>query len=370
MRVLIVCGGTGGHLTPGIAVAQKLQLSGHDVLLATSEKAVDKCLSSNYTYLRFITLPGTGLSWRPIRFLYFLMQFLRSLFISLKLLGKRRIDVVLAFGGYISFGVGIAAFLRRKPLILHESNQLLGKSTRVLSRFAQKVFIPPAMKIRKPFAKKNKYFAIGFPLREDFQTINKQLAREQLGFDQNAKMLLVSGGSQGAQALIEWVKKNDEFFSLFAISILCLTGPGGEERVDESLHGSVKRRVQFLPFSNQMHVLYGAADLVLSRAGAGTIAELIASATPSILVPYPHAANDHQSANASMLQSINGALVVKQKDMHTLIDIVKELFDTNQLQVMERQLQVLQKIIGQDAAQRIANEIIAITSSCDGKKER
>ncbi|MDR2576997.1 MAG: UDP-N-acetylglucosamine--N-acetylmuramyl-(pentapeptide) pyrophosphoryl-undecaprenol N-acetylglucosamine transferase [Puniceicoccales bacterium] len=368
MRILIICGGTGGHLTPGIAVAQRLRRMGQEVILATSEKAIDEWLRSHYKSLRFTVLSGSGFSFHPIRFLRFLKNLWKNFRVSWKLLRAERIDVVLAFGGFISLGAGFAAFLRRKPLLLHESNQRLGKSVGFLAPLAKKIFIPPSLKIREPYVENANYFPAGFPLREDFQPPAKNLAREQLGFPKDGKILLVMGGSQGAQVLVEWVRSSGEFLAKEGISVFCLTGLGGLEGVTDSHENGVRRRVQFLPFSHRMHVLYAAADLVLCRAGAGTIAELIASVRPSILVPYPKASKDHQRANANALQGANAARVLQQSDMSMLEEVISELFDPENLREMECQLLAVRKIIGQDAAQYIANEVMALRPNGDGQK--
>lgn len=342
---MIACGGTGGHLTPGIALAQQLRKEGHQVGLVTSSKQVDLRLRKKYKDLEFYSMTGCGFSWNPIRFVKFCGKIFQSYINSLKLLRRKKVDGVIAFGGFNSLGICLAAKTLGKPIFLHEANQQMGKAIRMLSPLAKKVFIPAALK-QSRYPKSEKFIAMGYPLREEFQALDSAMAKQQLGIPENDRLIVITGGSQGAKVLVEWVEQNSEYFRKNGWSFWCLTGLNGrnEELIQESSNSpSGKVHLYYEPFSDRMNVLFSAADLVISRAGAGSIAEMVFCNAPMVLVPYPFAAHDHQNLNAEMMARYGAAKKISQGNISQLMNLCEEILWRREDQSMRRACKLLQK---------------------------
>lgn len=322
---VISCGGTGGHLAPGIALAEALTEQGHQCHLLISKKRVDARLIEKYTHLKFSPLPGAPFSLKPHKFIRFVMQQIMSLFYSFWFLGKTRPDMIIGFGGFSSAGMVVAGFLMGKPIVLHEANRPAGKTIRLLSGFAQRVYLPEGVVLKGIPPQTVRH--CGFPLRKEMQRISREKARQELGLDIEGKLLLLVGGSQGALSFNQWV--NDHFDKLCKehINVYCITGMVHNQPVYLEKVSPAGRTIKayFVPFSDQMPLVFSAADLAVSRAGAGTIAELIRFRLPSILVPYPFAADNHQHGNASFLERQGGAIVVDQKHFDKLFSEVMDM---------------------------------------------
>jgi UDP-N-acetylglucosamine--N-acetylmuramyl-(pentapeptide) pyrophosphoryl-undecaprenol N-acetylglucosamine transferase len=312
-RFVISCGGTGGHLSPGISLAEGLIARGHTVTLLISQKKVDARLIEKYPQFEFIRVPGTGFSWSPIRLGRCAITQVRGFFFCLKLVRETKPDGIVGFGGFTSAGIAVSGWLRGVPVALHESNRIPGLAIRVLGRIAKRVYLPAGIKLPGVHAAATRHG--GMPVRKEIQRLPQAVARTALGLDPNQKVLVVFGGSQGASPLNEWVRNKLQLFAAEGVQVYCVTGldkgRNGESRDLKTKTGAPIRAV-FTPFCDQVAELLSAADLVVSRAGAGTIAELIRCETPAILVPYPQAADDHQRANAAFFERQGGGLVVEQ----------------------------------------------------------
>lgn len=319
-RILISCGGTGGHLAPGIALAEGLLARGHVCWLLISHKKVDARLVQKYPHLAFIKSPGAPFSLRPLGLLRFLSAQAKSVLASVRLIKRLQPDLVIGFGGFSSAGISVAAFVKRLPFVLHESNRVPGRAVRFLSHFAPaRLYLPTGVKIANVSCERIRFY--GCPVRGEIQRLPVARSRAALGVDENCKLVVVLGGSQGASALNEWVEQTFERFGHEGVCLYCVTGLSkGEARIIEAKSGSGgTARAHFVPFTDQVSEVLSSADLVVSRAGAGTIAELIRCRTPSILIPYPFAADDHQRANALFLEQQGGGIVLDQnylKDLH------------------------------------------------------
>ncbi len=308
----IVCGGTGGHISPGIAIAEELLQEGHKCTLIVSNKNIDNSMLRKYLNLKYIVIHARPFSRKPLKFLQFIFSQVRSLFFALSFLVKKRIDCVIGFGGFTNFSFVLAGFFLRKRLILHESNRVIGKSIKVLSLFADKIYLPQGMKFSLKFLNKKVEHA-GYPLRKELVRCDSIIARKNIGFNKdNARLILVIGGSQGAKALTNWAMENYKILNKKGIFIYCLTGT-----VDSDLKGNI-----FKKFSDDMSMLYNSADIVISRAGAGTIAEVMFYKKPMILVPYPYAADDHQTKNAQYIESLGYGCWLPEKKIDNLTDLV------------------------------------------------
>lgn len=364
-RVVISCGGTGGHLSPGIALAEALIQNGHECTLLLSRKQVDSRLVRKYPNLRCVAGPGAGFSLHPVRFLVFVVQQIRSLAFSFRLLREVRPHVIVAFGGFLSLGVSLAGYFRGCPIAFHEANRVPGKATRLLSGFAARLYLPEGIRI--PRIPPQVIRHLGYPVRKDVRRIPVNAARERLGLNVPGRLLVVIGGSQGAQVLNQWVL--DRFAALGAegISVLCVTGLGkGNEGVVEHVRpNGEKAYAYFLPFTDDMGAVLSAADLVVSRAGAGAIAELAHCHAASILIPYPFAADNHQIANARFLERQGGCVVVDQSQMHELRREVEDTIFNDWL--LNRIRENLRRLNRGDTAAEIAADLIRISDQRGGR---
>lgn len=323
-RFLIACGGTGGHLAPGIALAEALRAHGHDVRLFISHKKVDSRLAEKYPHLTTATVPGAPFGLRPDVLARCLFKQTHGLVFSLKYLAAFRPHTVVGFGGFTNAGVTLAARFLDIPVALHEANRIPGRAVRLLSRFAQRLYLPPGVRLPGRLGLMVRH--TGLPVRPEVVRLSRTEARAQLGVDATQKLLVLVGGSQGSGNLNQWVLDNLDALAGEGVQVWCVTGLGkGEASVRElrSKKGEVVR-AWFEPFTDRIGVLLSAADLVVSRAGAGTIAELVRCEAPAVLIPYPFAADNHQWANARYFEQQGGGLVI---DQNALSLLRQEVFD-------------------------------------------
>ncbi|MFI5335516.1 MAG: UDP-N-acetylglucosamine--N-acetylmuramyl-(pentapeptide) pyrophosphoryl-undecaprenol N-acetylglucosamine transferase [Opitutales bacterium] len=323
-EILIACGGTGGHLAPGIALAEALLERGHTPVLFISHKRVDARLCEKYPGLRTERVPGAPFSLRPDRLTRFLIKQSQGLSFSRRYLRATRPAAIVGFGGFTNAGVVLAGRQLGIPVALHEANRVPGRAIRVLSRIADRLYLPPGVRLPGRLGLMVRH--TGLPVRREIVRLPRDQARAALGVDLTQKLLVVLGGSQGSGQLNQWVEQNLASLALEGIQVWCVTGLGkGEIGVTErrSKTGSLVRAWSE-PFTDRVSLLLSSADLVVSRAGAGTIAELIRCETPAILVPYPEAADNHQLANARHFEQQGGGLVIEQA---TLSLLRQEVFD-------------------------------------------
>ena len=236
-----------------------------------------------------------------------------------------RPDGIVGFGGFTSAPIVAAGRVLGVPVALHEANRVPGLAIRALGRFAQRVYLPPGIRIAGVRAAATRH--AGLPVRRDIVRAPQSAARAALGLELNQKLLVVLGGSQGSGALNDWVRSQLETFANEGVQVYCVTGLGkGDDHAIElkSKHGAIVR-MHFAAFSDRIGELLSAADLVVSRAGAGTLAELIRCETPAILVPYPQAADNHQRANASFFERQGGGIAVEQTQLDRMRAEVLEL---------------------------------------------
>lgn len=317
-RFLLSCGGTGGHLSPGISLAEGLIAQGHEVTLLISRKKVDSRQVEKYPHLRFERMPGSGFSWSPMGLSRFAISQSKAVNFCLQLCREWRPDVIVGFGGFTSAPAAIAGRIRKIPVALHESNRVPGLAIRTLGRMASRVYLPVGIEIAGVGPDRRRH--AGLPVRKEIARLEQEEARRALGLDPNQKVLALLGGSQGATPLNDWVRSTAPYFASEGIQVYCVTGlgKGQEEVVEHRSKTGARVRSIFVPFTDRVAHVLSAADLVVSRAGAGTLAELVRCETPSILVPYPHAASNHQKANAAFFEQQGGGLLIDQTQLQNL----------------------------------------------------
>lgn len=302
--LLIMAGGTGGHIFPGLAVAEEARAAGWQVVWMGARGGMEERLVPQHgipaAWIRARAARGKGL----IQKLVLPMNLLYSFWESARHIRRLRPDVVLGLGGYVAFPGGMMASLLGRPLALHEQNAIAGLANRVLAGVSDKVMVafPEAIKAAE---------WTGNPVRRQITHIAPPA--ERLGERSGPLRLLVVGGSLGAQALNEAVPR--------ALALLKekprVVHQSGEKHLQalRANYAAAGVEGELVAFIDDMARRYAEADLVICRAGAVTIAELSAAGMASILVPFPHAVDDHQTANARFLADRGAALLLPQREL-------------------------------------------------------
>lgn len=320
--ILIAAGGTGGHIMPAQAVAQALRRLYPDVPvefvcgMRPVELRTYWGLGEHPHLLRCGKVPGTGLGG-----LQRWIQLARAIQPAYRLVAQLRPRAVLGMGGYIVAPTLLAARRMNIPILLHESNAVAGRTTRLFSRWAKLVLLahPDA---RKCFRSGVQTRVVGTPVRADLFQLDRGKGAAEFELDPSRRTLLVLGGSQGARAmnfvLLEALRLLDALAESFGgLQIIWSTGAGNHGEISSALKDAPPRHltVRTYPTIQRMDAAYAAVDLVLSRAGAGTIAEITALGLPSILVPYPNAKDDHQRQNARSLAASGATRLVEERQL-------------------------------------------------------
>jgi UDP-N-acetylglucosamine--N-acetylmuramyl-(pentapeptide) pyrophosphoryl-undecaprenol N-acetylglucosamine transferase len=307
--VAIACGGTGGHLFPGLAIAGRLKQRGCDVALLISPKQVDQQAVKSASGMEIITLPAVGL--QNGNYASFAGNFLKSLFVAWKKFRRRRPAAVLAMGGFTSAPPIFAAKDLGVKTFLHESNTIPGRANRILARFVDEAFVGfPEAAAR---LKARKVTTTGTPVRPQFQPRDPAACRAALGLESNRPTVLVVGGSQGARGLNKMILSMLPLVAGKNWQWLHLAGASDFEEVNTAYAArGVKAVVK--PFLAEMDLALGAATVAVSRAGASSLAELAAMRLPALLVPFPAAADNHQFFNARTFETASAARLLEQKD--------------------------------------------------------
>jgi UDP-N-acetylglucosamine--N-acetylmuramyl-(pentapeptide) pyrophosphoryl-undecaprenol N-acetylglucosamine transferase len=300
-KVLIAAGGTAGHVVPALAVADALRADGADVLWVGGERAEAELVPAAGYPLQRIAVSGLSRS-NPLRAARAALQSLRAFFTARALLARERPDVVLGGGGYVAGPVGAAAIARRVPLVLTEADSHLGLTNRLLARFARRVCLAFPLEGRQ----EPRYRVTGRPVPA--ADADRAAARARFGIPADATVVVVFGGSLGARTINDAAVDGlggGEFWVLHASGT----------RDFEALRGRVPaERYVLEPYISPFGEALAAADLAVARSG-GSIFEVAAHGLPALLVPYPHAAADHQTSNARWMADAGAAVVVADAEL-------------------------------------------------------
>ena len=355
--VAIACGGTGGHLFPGLAVAAELRNRGCRTALLISPKEIDRQAVKATPDVDVFTLPAVGLQNR--NYLSFAGCFAKSLFASRGIFRRSPPDAVLAMGGFTSAPPVLVGRNFGAQTFLHESNTIPGRANRFLARFVNEAFVGfPETASR---LKTGKITATGTPVRSefDFGRLPVENCRAAVGLDPRRATVLVMGGSQGAAGINEMILAILARFGdrVSAWQWLHLTGKDYYDQV-KAAYNSHGIKAVVKPFLAEMDLALAAATVSISRAGASSLAEIAAMRLPSVLVPFPAAADDHQFHNARAFEKTGAARLVDQKDAspEKVVAILRELAeDQNSRAVMKAALEQWHK---PRAAEHIAAAIL------------
>lgn len=352
---LVMAGGTGGHIFPGLAVAEALRERGWSVHWLGGPNSMESQLVPPRGFA-FETLDFSGVRGKGLKTLLQLpWRLAKALVQSLAILRRVRPEVVVGLGGYITVPAGLVSILCRKPLVLHEQNSVAGMANRWLAKGAARVFsaFPGAL----PQAR-----WIGNPLRRAFlhQPGPAERYAQRGDWQQTPMRLLVVGGSLGAQALNDIVPQ--ALALLPAAQRPQVLHQSGAKQID-ALRANYARAgvaASLVPFIDDTAQAYADADLVICRAGASTVTEIAAVGAAALFVPFPYAVDDHQTANARFLVEAGGGLLIQQADLtpQTLLDMLQKIERTTLVQ-MALKAKSMQKLTATDEVVAACEALLA-----------
>lgn len=314
MKFVIAAGGTGGHLFPGLAVGEVLRERGHEVMVLISEKEIDALATQGRTEFRIEKLPGIGMPrlFSPA-IIGFLGRFKAGLDQCRSLYRDFNPDAILGMGGFTSTAPILAGRLRKIPTFVHESNAIPGKANRLNARLVTKVLLG--------FSECARYFpnrpceVTGTPIRASLVTrLDKTEALAAFGLTPERRTLLVMGGSQGAQGINRALRDAAPLLRDAPLQIIHLAGQQ-EESAMRNAYVAAGIPAHVAAFCHRMDQAYGAADFTIARSGAASLTELSHFALPGILIPYPYAADDHQTLNAKIFDSAGAATLLHEREI-------------------------------------------------------
>jgi UDP-N-acetylglucosamine--N-acetylmuramyl-(pentapeptide) pyrophosphoryl-undecaprenol N-acetylglucosamine transferase len=360
-RVLIVGGGTGGHISPGIALYQEFIQRGTRTffLAGTRDKRfslLDKVRDDDLFLYR-----APGLTRNIFKFFVFIFLFVAAVFKAKRIMKKMNINSVVGMGGYVSAPALLAAKMLKLSLYLCEQNSVPGKVTLLFEKSSKKIF--GTFDVSKKYIKfPERYLVTGNPVRRGLlEEISRDEAKKAFHLTHSEKIILVIGGSQGARRLNELIfhMKKEYPGDFDDIGIIWSTGSLSYDTLKELVHTEMDEGSIYLsPYIRDVGKAYRAADIAISRAGAGVMMELAAVGIPSILVPYPHAASNHQEINADEFVKAGAAVKIMDRDAlpANVIPVLREILGNqrNLSRMSEKAVAVSRK----NAAERIVKEIM------------
>mgnify|MGYP001251309433 CR=1 FL=1 len=366
-RAVIACGGTGGHLFPGLAVAETLKERGHEVLLFVSEKSIDSIALQAHPDFRYEKLPSIGMpSVLSPAFVRFLRRSWESYGHCIGVYRKFRPSVVLGMGGFTSTAPLLAGWRQKLPTFIHESNVIPGRANKLAARFVTKVLL--GFEACAPNFPGCDTVVTGTPVR---RTLGAPLPRAEalaaFRLAPDRPTLLVMGGSQGASGINQVLFKCAPLLKDKGVQIIHFTG----ERDDQLAAANYQREEiphYVAPFHHRMEEAYSAADLVISRSGAASLSELSQFGLPSVLIPYPFATDDHQTYNAKVFVDAGAAELQPEQKItpDTFAALISNLLINERRR--EEMSAAARAVLPRDAAGNVADEIERAVAAQEGRK--
>jgi UDP-N-acetylglucosamine--N-acetylmuramyl-(pentapeptide) pyrophosphoryl-undecaprenol N-acetylglucosamine transferase len=366
MKVLLTCGGTGGHIYPAVAIAKALQVQQPDVeiLFVGAEYGMEKKLIPQEGF-RLETITVTGLSRKnPLAAARSLWQAGTGLLKAARIVKRFQPDVAIGTGGYVSGPAVLAAALQGIPTLIHEQNAFPGLTTRALARFASIVAVSHEAAVpRLPQAKR--IVVTGLPIRPAFYQTQRGEARARLGLPPEAAVILSVGGSGGALNINRIVcSAAPQLLANERTVLLQVTGDRYYDSVAEQAQAlgwpdAWEGRWQLIRFMQDMPAALAAADLVISRAGASTLEEIAAVGVPAIVVPSPNVTDNHQEHNARALAQQGAAVLI----LDNLLTEASLLASVNRLLENPAELKAMAKASKQASHPRATEDLVALVRS-------
>ena len=364
LRAIFAGGGTGGHLFPAIAIANQLKDrvepdTRTEFLFVGTKRGLEYRMKEKLGYpLEIINVRGLQ---RSLTFtnLLFPIVLIGSIIKSIMILLRFRPDIVIGTGGYVMAPVILAAVLLGKTRVIQEQNSFPGLATRKLAGMVDKLFLGFGSATRY-FKKQHNLIETGNPVKEIIGKVNRQEGINFFGLDSNKKTILIIGGSLGASKINRNIKNGLEKLPE-NYQLIWQTGERDYKEVAAYAGGKVSDRALF-PFLNRMELAYSAADLVIARAGALTLAEIAVCNLPAILIPYPFATGNHQMINARNYSENGSAVIIEdgQLDTASLLEKVVELFESGQIEKMSEAASFNSGNSTQSAVDKIVDEILVL----------
>ncbi|MFC1593997.1 undecaprenyldiphospho-muramoylpentapeptide beta-N-acetylglucosaminyltransferase [Candidatus Omnitrophota bacterium] len=354
MKVLIACGGTGGHIFPALALADQLKEQGIDILFVGTKRKLDAQIQRRK--YDFIALDITAISVQSAKkFLTAFLKLVKTTFHSLSILLKVKPDVVVGFGGYASGPIVLIAFFLRIPTVIHEQNVRFGKTNYLLSKVVDKVAVSFPPQDGRTLSRKQ--VITGCPVRSELLEVSEKQAYSYFGFSENKCTLMITGGSLGSHSINEVVLDAlGKIKNKTQLQVIHSTGEADYKKVSQA-YRILGINAKTFVFLEEMGYAYTVADVLISRAGGSTLSEIVLFRLPAIIVPYPFA-GEHQLFNAAFLSDRNAAVLMREQAM-TGDSLAKKL-DT--LISDKSSLKQLQENLGHlrfpDAAKLLATEVV------------
>lgn len=362
MKFVIAAGGTGGHLFPGLAVGEVLLKRGHEVMIIVSEKEIDAIATSGRSEFKIEKVAGVGLQRKtPLGLIQFARKFYAGYQQCRELFNRFQPDAVLGMGGFTSLAPILAGRKRGIPRFVHESNAIPGKANRLNARFCTAVLL--GFEECAQYFPKSNCKVTGTPVRQSLtERVDRTKALAEFSLQPERKTILVMGGSQGARGINRAVTGALGSLKELPFQVVHLTGKDDEVATREA-YSAAGVPAFVAPFWHRMEVAYSAADIAVARSGAASLTELSRYALPSVLIPYPHAAEDHQTLNAKIFERAGAGVLLNEREITPdLLSQKLRLFldDPAHLSEMSARSAALAP---RDAAERVADVVLANSSN-------
>lgn len=358
-KIIIAGGGTGGHIFPAIAIANALKRLQPDMDIlfvgAKGKMEMQKIPEAGYT-IEGIDIAGFNRS-SLLKNITLPFKLIKSFFQVKKIINQFKPNAVIGVGGYSSFPVLRYAQTKNIPTFIHESNSFAGKSNILLGKKATKIFV--ASDRMEKFFPLNKIIKTGNPVRLNIaeNKITKSEALDFFGLTSNKHVILIVGGSLGAKTINDTIYHNIDQLLKNDIQLIWQTGKSFSEETQQRV--KQKKDIWIGPFIDKMEYAYAAADIVVSRAGAMAVAELCIVGKPVIFVPFPYAAEDHQTANAKALVNKNAALMIPNSEVQQKLN--NEILNLINQSTLQKTLgENIKKLAITNADEHIAKEILEL----------
>lgn len=360
-RILIAAGGTGGHVYPAIAIADALTAANAEILFAGTR-----------THMEWQAVPKAGYTIKSIwisgfhrqvtlKNLLFPVKLIASIMQSNRIIREFKPHATVACGGYAAGPVGWVSAKKNIPLVLQEQNSYPGITNRLLAKYAEKIFT--AFDAAANYLPASKIMLTGNPIRAEINRVEKSKALNHFGFTADMPVLLVLGGSGGAKTINNAMKAHiTNLHDEAGLQIIWQCGRKYFDELQAQINPEAYKNLRLMGYLEHMPEAYSAADLVISRAGASSCSELMLTGKPSILVPSPNVAGNHQTMNAKSMVEAGASLMLKDTEMKDTLTALVESLIRNQERLRKMNLAALQ-MAKPEAANIIAHEILEIVQN-------
>tara|TARA_Y100001970_G_scaffold294159_1_gene447692 strand:+ start:18667 stop:19776 length:1110 start_codon:yes stop_codon:yes gene_type:complete len=359
-NIFIAGGGTGGHLFPALTIGDYLKKSGLNIIYIGSKHGIENKYFKNHNIkAELLDIKGIqrDLSLKSIiRNLYFPIRFIKSYLASRRLIKKFKPKIIIGTGGYSS-GLPLLAGIHMKiPTMIQDQNSIPGLITKKLHKKVNLICL--AYKTAKKHIETNNTILTGNPIRKNLQIIDKIIAKEKLGLDNKKKAIFILGGSQGSQIINKHIYKNIKYYDKQNFQLFLQCGENNYASIPKEIHES--KNIIIKKFISDMSIIYSAADLVISRAGALAISELCYMGKAMILIPFKYAADNHQELNAAEIKDNNACITINEEELKIglLEKTIKKAF--NKTDIINELENNSSKIAKSDSTKIIAKNIIKI----------